>query len=47
MSTADLSLIDLQQVVLNDPDNDELKETFRQMVADWSHLEDCWMETPD
>ena len=47
MNTADLSLVELQKATLDDPDNLELKEALHQMVADWCHLEDCWMETPD
>ena len=46
--TKDLTLIELQAACLADPEDHELKETFRQMVANWSHLEDCLMEeTPD
>ena len=47
MNTADLTLIELQQEVHNHPENMELMQAFRQMVANWSHLEDCWMEKPD
>ena len=48
MDMTNPTLIELQAACLADPEDHELKETFRQMVAQWSHLEDCLMEeTPD
>ena len=46
--TTNLNLMELQQLMLASPDDEELRELFRKLMARWSHLEDCLMEeTPD
>ena len=47
MTTDDHTLMSLQQATIDSPDDMELKEAFRQMIVNWSYLEDCWMESPD
>ena len=47
-NTDNLNLEQLQQLMLASPDDDELRELFRKLMARWSHLEDCLAEeTPD
>ena len=48
MDTTNVNLMELQHLLLAHPDDDELRDLFRRLMANWSHLEDCLMEeTPD
>ena len=46
-SEAETTLISLQAAIEANPDDEALRDTFRQQMANWSHLEDCLMEDMD